>query len=85
MVPAHGDFSGNPKCTAVLPRKYIAIGTSRGVVLLFDYGLTNVEKIGTSKEAEYGAVTSIDFTPNGDLMVSGYDSGHIVLWSFEKK
>jgi len=43
----NNEYWGTPKCIAILPPKYIAIGTSNSVIMVFDYNQTSYQKIGT--------------------------------------
>jgi len=68
----------------VLPSKYIAIGTSHAIVLLYDMSQTNLQTFGSSKEQEYGAITAIDMSLRDECLACGYENGNIILWSIQK-
>jgi len=75
---------GTPKCISVLPSKYIAVGTSHAIALVYDYIQSKLQKFGTPKEQEYGTITSLDISSKDDCLVCGYESGHITLWDIVK-
>jgi hypothetical protein len=71
--------------------KFIAIGTQRGIVLVFDLFEVLRQKLGRHGEhihpsegawnvSQGGSVTTIDIAMNGETIVAGYTSGVIVLW-----
>ena len=74
--------------------KFIAIGTQRGIILVFDLfeqlrqqlGLPAVGSNDSSSIAvkKYGSVSSIDLSANGENLVAGYTSGCIALWDVIK-
>jgi len=65
--------------------KFLAIGTDRCLVLLFDHFQEVRQILGNTADAETdGAVTSVDISPNGECLVSGLASGKIVLWDLIK-
>ena len=76
-----------PTALAVSSR-FIAVGTQRGIVLLFDLFEVLRQKLGADTHAdnnfnarEAGAVTSIDLSlMNGEVLASGYTSGLLVVW-----
>jgi hypothetical protein len=81
--------AGSPTAIAVHP-KFIAVGTSKSVVLLFDHfqelkGILCRVPLGPQgaipqAAATDGAVTSIDVSPSQDFLVCGYYSGRVALW-----
>ena len=66
--------------------KFIAVGTQKGIVLVFDLfevlkkvlDASRSDDTWNSKHA--GSITSIDLNMNDEVLVSGYTSGFIVLW-----
>lgn len=66
--------------------KFIAVGTQRGIVLVFDLfevlkkvlNASHSDDNWNSKDA--GSITSIDLNMNDEVLISGYTSGFIVLW-----
>ncbi|OQR91809.1 vacuolar protein sorting-associated protein 8 [Achlya hypogyna] len=80
---------GSPTVVAIHP-KFIAIGTSKSLVLVFDH-FQNIRHVlrNTNMDASHdpytdGAVTAIDVSPGSDFLVCGYQSGRIVLWDMLK-
>lgn len=71
---------GEPICLTISD-KYIAIATSKGFILIYDDAQKLFCKIGSRKEAaDYGIITSLEFSPDSEMIVSGYQSGHISVW-----
>jgi hypothetical protein len=74
--------------------KFIAIGTQRGIILVFDLFEELRQKLGLptsgSNDAtslavkKFGSVSSIDLSANGENLVAGYTSGCIALWDVIK-
>ncbi|KAF0694568.1 Aste57867_14556 [Aphanomyces stellatus] len=82
---------GSPTVVAIHP-KFIAIGTSKSLVLVFDH-FQNIRHVlrntasfheGSSEPYSDGPVTAIDVSPGSDFLVCGYHSGRIVLWDMLK-
>ncbi|KAL4492586.1 hypothetical protein ABPG72_007699 [Tetrahymena utriculariae] len=73
---------GLPKAICILPNKLIIIGTSYGMVVMFDintYKITQV--IGTFDDyRKYGSVSSIDVNKEGDAILIGFEKGTISLF-----
>jgi WD40 repeat protein len=81
---------GRPRVFKVCPA-YYAVGTSHGIILLFsrqDRKVTQL-KLDNSKlftdVNQYNGVTCMDLTSSGDLILSGYERGQIVLWDTKTK
>eukprot|EP00550_Attheya_septentrionalis_P011433 CAMPEP_0198305396 /NCGR_PEP_ID=MMETSP1449-20131203/57882_1 /TAXON_ID=420275 /ORGANISM="Attheya septentrionalis, Strain CCMP2084" /LENGTH=1809 /DNA_ID=CAMNT_0044007929 /DNA_START=135 /DNA_END=5564 /DNA_ORIENTATION=- len=90
---------GLPTALAV-NSKFIAIGTQRGIVLVFDLFEGLRQQLGRSSgtgssgtgdsgkdgaaNRNNGSVTSIDVSLNGETLVSGYTSGAVILWDVIK-
>ncbi len=68
--------------TAMAPHnKFIAIGTSHSLVIVFDHFEEVRIVLGSMENTADGAVTSIDFSMDNDgYLVCGYYSGKVVLW-----
>lgn len=70
--------------------KFIAIGTSRGLILLFDHFQEIRQVIGSNSNTAAqtvktnAGVTAIDSTPVADVMIAGYDNGEVLLWDVPK-
>lgn len=67
--------------------KFIAIGTSKGLILLFDYNQEIRQVIGSTVAHNnrcIAPVTCISISSNGTALVCGYDSGEVALWDIAK-
>jgi len=67
--------------------KFFIIGTSSGLCLLFDHSQEIRQVVGSSLAQGtrcHKAVTAIDVTPNGTMLLCGYVSGEIALWDVLK-
>lgn len=74
---------GKPTC--ILAAAIIAIGTSRGYVLVFDYHQNLQSIIGKNTKAiESGEVTSLAVSADFSYVASGYSTGHIFTWDLAK-
>ncbi|KAL6123977.1 hypothetical protein ACLB2K_076493 [Fragaria x ananassa] len=91
-APALRRGHGSPQVLGV-HNNYIAIGMSRGVVLVFPskYSPHNADNmdakllfLGLQGERSYAAVTSISFNHQGDLLLAGYADGHITVWDVQR-
>ena len=61
------------------------MGTSKGVILVFDYNQNLKSIIGLGTEAvESGAVTSISISADHSTVAGGHASGHVFTWEFAK-
>ncbi|EAL61787.1 RING zinc finger-containing protein [Dictyostelium discoideum AX4] len=72
---------GYPTCFTV--SKFICIGTSHGYLMIFNFNQELLSIIGGSICSDCGPVTAIDSPScrvNEDWLVSGHQSGHIILW-----
>ncbi|CAH8654374.1 unnamed protein product [Heterobilharzia americana] len=78
---------GYPSCISF--RKYVAIGTSKGVVFIFNlhqvlklcFGNISPTNTPEAKVGEgQGPITVLSQNPNGTLLMSAYCSGRIALW-----
>ena len=70
---------GRPTCIAIAAS--IALGTSKGIILVFDYNqnLKSIIGLGT-KAVESGSVTSISISADHSTIAGGHASGHIFTW-----
>lgn len=74
---------GRPTCMAV--SALIAIGTSKGLVLGFDYHQTLKIIIGPgTKATECGSVTSIAIAADYSTIASGHANGYIFTWEVSR-
>ncbi|KAK0902448.1 Vacuolar protein sorting-associated protein 8 [Friedmanniomyces endolithicus] len=74
---------GRPTCLAV--SALIAIGTSKGLVLGFDYHQTLKIIIGQgTKATECGSVTALSIAADYSTVVAGHANGHIFTWEVSK-
>ena len=60
--------------------KYVIVGTSYSYLCVFDNSQKDLRIFGSSKEQNYGAVSAIDISRDGDCLVAGYEKGQIILW-----
>ena len=74
---------GRPTCIAIAAS--IALGTSKGIILVFDYNqnLKSVIGMGT-KAVESGSVTSISISADHSTIASGHASGSIFTWELAR-
>ena len=77
---------GEVTCSAIAQR-YIAMGTARGVVLVFNHFEQLQMALGRAGEEgrHRGAVTCLDFSPSGELLVVGYQRGVCAVWDTNSK
>lgn len=70
---------GRPTCIAIAAS--IALGTSKGIILVFDYSqnLKSIIGLGT-KAVESGSVTSISISADHSTIAGGHASGSIFTW-----
>ncbi|KAL8708310.1 MAG: hypothetical protein Q9220_006785 [cf. Caloplaca sp. 1 TL-2023] len=74
---------GRPICITISTS--IALGTSKGIILIFDYNQNLKAIIGPgSKAVESGAVTSISISADHSTVAGGHASGHIFTWELAK-
>lgn len=74
---------GTPTCLAA--STFIVVGTSRGLVLIFDYKQTLKSVIGQNTIAtECGAVTSLAIAADYSAVASGHATGHILTWEISR-
>ncbi|WPH02378.1 Hypothetical protein R9X50_00524100 [Acrodontium crateriforme] len=74
---------GRPTCMAV--SALIAIGTTKGLILGFDYHQTLKIIIGQgTKATECGSVTAIAIAADYSTIASGHANGHIFTWEINR-
>ncbi|KAL8766931.1 MAG: hypothetical protein Q9209_006412 [Squamulea sp. 1 TL-2023] len=74
---------GRPVCMAISTS--IALGTSKGIILVFDYNQNLKSIIGPGTQAvECGAVTSISIAADHSTVAGGHATGHIFTWELAK-
>ena len=64
--------------------KFLAIGTSHSLVIVFDHFQEVRIVLGDWKKSRDGVVTTIDVSWDSDYLVAGYQSGKIILWNILK-
>lgn len=70
---------GSPTCLAVSAS--IVLGTSKGIILVFDYSQNLKTIIGPgTKAVESGAITSIAISADHTVIASGHGNGDIYTW-----
>ncbi|KAK7430259.1 Vacuolar protein sorting-associated protein 8 [Neonectria magnoliae] len=70
---------GSPTCLAVSAS--IALGTSKGIILIFDYNQTLKMIIGPgTKAVECGPITSIAISADHTTIAGGHANGYIFTW-----
>uniref|UniRef100_A0A7N0ZV75 RING-type domain-containing protein n=1 Tax=Kalanchoe fedtschenkoi TaxID=63787 RepID=A0A7N0ZV75_KALFE len=83
---------GSAQVLAVHPN-YLAVGTSKGfiAVLPSKYSAQNVNSLdgkismlGTQGDKSNSSVTSMCFNQQGDLLLVGYEDGHITIWDVQR-
>lgn len=74
---------GSPTCIAIA--SIIVIGTSKGLILIFDYHQSLKNIIGqATKAAESGAITSLAISGDHTTVAGGHASGNIFTWEITK-
>ncbi|KAL6250687.1 Vacuolar protein sorting-associated protein 8 [Rhinocladiella similis] len=74
---------GNPTCLAVADQ--VVIGTSKGIVLVFDHQQNHKAIIGSgTKAAESGAVTALAISADHTTIAVGHNTGHIFTWELAR-
>ncbi|KXJ91308.1 golgi complex component [Microdochium bolleyi] len=70
---------GSPTCIAVSTS--IVIGTSKGIILMFDYNQNLKTIIGPgTKAVESGAITAVAISADQTAIAGGHASGNIFIW-----
>ena len=83
----HDDI-GLPTCLTA-SSKFIAIGTQRGIILVFDLFEELRQELGSRRGEDFfvdkvGSVSSITLSSNGEHLIAGYANGDIILWDIIK-
>ena len=74
---------GRPTCIAVSAS--IVLGTSKGIILVFDYSQNLKSIVGPGTKAiESGAITSISISADHSTIAGGHASGSIFTWEVGK-
>ncbi|CAL5872914.1 uncharacterized protein PFLUO_LOCUS7183 [Penicillium psychrofluorescens] len=74
---------GRPTCLAISTT--IVIGTSKGVILVFDYQQSLKAIIGNgTKAVECGAITSLALSADHSTVAGGHDTGDIFSWEISR-
>ncbi|KAF2146980.1 uncharacterized protein K452DRAFT_218600 [Aplosporella prunicola CBS 121167] len=74
---------GKPTCLAVAAS--IAVGTSKGLILVFDYHQTLKSIVGPgTKAVESGSITSLAFSADHTTIAGGHASGNIFTWELAR-
>ncbi|KAL2853138.1 Golgi CORVET complex core vacuolar protein 8-domain-containing protein [Aspergillus pseudodeflectus] len=74
---------GSPTCMVVSTS--IVIGTSRGIILVFDYQQSLRAVIGPgTKAVECGAIQSLALSADHSTVAGGHDSGDIFTWEISR-
>ncbi|KAF2436638.1 vacuolar assembly/sorting protein-like protein VPS8 [Tothia fuscella] len=73
------------RATVIAVGASIAIGTSKGLTLVFDYHQNLSATIGLgTKAVESGAVTSLAISADHSTIAAGHSSGHIFTWEIAR-
>ncbi|KIX92160.1 uncharacterized protein Z520_12153 [Fonsecaea multimorphosa CBS 102226] len=74
---------GSPTCLAVSDQ--LVLGTSKGIVLVFDHHQNHKAIIGSgTKAAESGAVTALAISADHTTIAVGHANGHIFTWELAR-
>ncbi|KAK9369674.1 Golgi CORVET complex core vacuolar protein 8-domain-containing protein [Lipomyces kononenkoae] len=74
---------GAPTCFAV--GTTIAVGTAKGLILIFDYNQNLLTAIGSNINlTEAGAVTAVAYSHDHTYIASGHERGHIYIWHIKR-
>ncbi|OAL26150.1 hypothetical protein AYO20_10203 [Fonsecaea nubica] len=74
---------GSPICLAVADQ--LVLGTSKGIVLVFDHHQNHKAIIGSgTKAAESGAVTALAISADHTTIAVGHETGHIFTWELAR-
>ncbi|KAJ8103911.1 Golgi CORVET complex core vacuolar protein 8-domain-containing protein [Lipomyces tetrasporus] len=74
---------GAPTCIAVAGT--VAVGTAKGLILIFDYNQNLLTAIGSNTNlTEAGAVTAIGYSYDHTYIASGHEHGHIYIWHIKR-
>lgn len=71
---------GDPTC--IVPGDVVAIGTSKGYILIFDYHQNLLHSLGKNTKAmTCGSITSIAMSLDSTHVACGFESGDVFLWN----
>lgn len=70
---------GLPTCLA-FNSKFIAVGTQKGIILVFDLFEVLRQRFGAQEQAPEAAITSLDLSHNGEAVIAGYTTGMLLVW-----
>ncbi|KAK4940527.1 Vacuolar protein sorting-associated protein 8 [Elasticomyces elasticus] len=74
---------GSPTCLAVADQ--VVVGTSKGIVLVFDHQQNHKAIIGSgTKAAESGAVTALAISADHTTIAVGHATGHLFTWELAR-
>lgn len=74
---------GSPTCLAVADQ--LVIGTSKGIVLVFDHQQNHKAIIGSgTKATECGAVTALAISADHSTVAVGHATGHVFTWELAR-
>ncbi|KAK6505376.1 Vacuolar protein sorting-associated protein 8 [Arthrobotrys musiformis] len=73
---------GEPTCINIFTS--IAVGTSRGLILIFDYHQTLMSVIGQNLKVECGGVVSLAISADYTTIAGGHANGYIFTWEIGK-
>ena len=74
---------GRPTCVAITDN--IVIGTSKGLILVFDYNQSSKASIGFgTKAVECGAITSLAVSADHTTIAAGHAEGHVFTWEVSR-
>ena len=66
--------------TAIAVSSFLAVGTSNGVILIFDTKQVLKCCLVDPRLRDFGAVSCLSYSASGDRLIAGFASGHIALW-----
>ena len=75
---------GIPACFSVHP-KFLAVGTSRGYIVIFDHFQKFISCLVTADTLPYGSIGCMDICTDGESLIAGYQLGQVVIWSIISK
>jgi WD40 repeat protein len=71
---------GVPTCISTSGNRFLAIGTSIGNVVIFEVGVKDFRTLSRADQNKYGQVTSISVSRDNCYLVTGYETGLVILW-----
>ncbi|RIB07429.1 Golgi CORVET complex core vacuolar protein 8-domain-containing protein [Gigaspora rosea] len=71
--------------TVLAVSNIIAVGTTRGLVMVYDYSQNLKCILGSTVNAlEHGGVTSLAISSDHTQIISGHSEGHILIWDIQR-